>query len=79
MAIVLSLFSDSEMGALSVAPVVSSSSVSAVPADAQGFQPRLKNLVHRAGIAEVLNPCVDCYLRGLCGDECGRRVGRGYL
>lgn len=53
----MSLFSYSEMGALSVAPVVSSSSVSAVPAD----------------------PCVGCYLRGLCGDECGRRVGRGYL
>lgn len=79
MAIVLSLFSDPEMGALSVAPVVPSSSVSAVPADAQGFQPRLKNLVHRAGIAEVYDPCVGCYLRGLCGDECGRRVGRGYL
>lgn len=79
MGIVLSLFSDSEMGVLSVAPVVSSSSVSAVPADAHGFQPRLKNLVHRAGIEQIFDPCVGCYLRGLCGDECGRRVGRGYL
>lgn len=79
MAIVLSLFSDSEMGVLSVAPVVSTSSVSAVSDDDHEFLPRLKNLVHRAGIAEIFDPCVGCYLRGLCGDECGRRVGRGYL
>lgn len=67
------------MGALSVAPVVSYSSVSAVPADAHRFVPRLKDLRHRPSSGQLFDPCVGCYLRGLCGDECGRRVGRGYL
>lgn len=64
MAIVLSLFSDSEMGALSVAPVVSSSSVSAVPADAGACLD-----------ASCLNPCPQCSLRGLCDpSECGAHL-----
>lgn len=64
MAIVLSLFSESEMMDVAPVPAPRSLSVSAVPADA----------AECLG-ASRLNPCTQCSLRGLCDpDECGAHL-----
>lgn len=64
MAIVLSLFSESEMKGKAPVPSPRSLSVSAGPADA----------AECLG-ASRLNPCTQCSLRGLCDDsECAAKL-----
>lgn len=64
MAIVLSLFSESEMTGVAPVPAPSSLSVSAVPADAGACLD-----------ASRLNPCPQCSLRGLCDPhECAAHL-----
>lgn len=59
MAIVLSLFSDAEMrGESNVIPASGFLGVSSCVVSAVPAD------------AQVLNPCKDCSLRGLCSDEC---------
>lgn len=63
MAVILSLFSDSEMKGMAPMPAARSLSVSAGPADA----------AECLG-ASRLNPCTQCSLRGLCDpDECAAK------
>lgn len=64
MAVVLSLFSESEMMGVAPVPAPGSLSVSAVPADAGACLG-----------ASRLNPCPQCSLRGLCDpSECGANL-----
>lgn len=80
MALLLSLFSESEMSGSCSADRGPASVVSSVPSEAvapsAGFlsepaAPQIVEVVHRLGAdrGQVLDPCVKCRYRGLCDDD----------